>query len=414
LAASAAPHLNPRVGHYRLLSTLRSFAVHRLDDADPETAAWDRHAARVVERVEGAASRLTGPDEARWVAEIASIWDDLRAVHRRAYEQGDVERAVRIVAALLHHSQMRRMEVSEWGERTLSLPGFWDHREAPMVASTVAEVRMRHSDTNGAEALAREAIERSAPSGAGGIRGPWLAHSTLTLTTYFKGDFRAGWRQQQVLDAVAEQQGDDDPLGLAVAAFVAVTIATYAGTEERTAPARARLESVAERTRCPSIMGMARLAAGRMLQSSDPTAARVALQAALELGLSVDNGIVSTQARWALAELTAADDPGGALAELRKLMAESRATGDDAQLQLVLLRSLGPLVSLELDDVAVLVAGLLGGTVWQHAVRYLASVGRLSVRTSDEARAAAALRAQALGIAGVVDEVVLAVDALTG
>ncbi|MGH9275516.1 MAG: adenylate/guanylate cyclase domain-containing protein [Acidimicrobiales bacterium] len=411
LVAAAAPQLESRVGHYRLLSTLRSFAVHRLDEAGAGASARERHASRVVARVEAAAARLIGPDEARWVAEIASIWDDLRAVHRRACDEGDVERAARIVAALVHHSAMRRLEVGAWGERTLVLPGFWDRTEAPLVASATAEVRLRRSDADGAHALALEAVERA---GGGPRGGPWLAHSTLMLTTYFSGDFREGARRQKVLREVTSDRGDTDPLGPAVAGFLAVVIAAYGGVEEAAEPALALLEEVAAQTRCPSIQGMARLSAGRLLQSTDPPAARTALRDALELALSVDNSTVAAQARWALADLTATDDPAGALAELRSLLAESRAIGDDGELQQVLLRSFGPLVSLELDHVAVLVAGLLEDTVWRHAVRYLAGLSRLAQRTSGDERSAAVVRARALGLSGIVDEVIRAVDAFGG
>ena len=408
LVAAAVPQLASRVGNYRLLSTLRSFAFHRLVESGAETSAWEHHAARVVARVEFAAARLTGPDEARWVTEIASLWDDLRAVHRRACDEGDVDRAARIAAALVHHSAMRRLEVGAWGERTLVLPGFWERPEAPLVASATAEVRLRRSDAEGAHALALEAIDRA---GGGPTGGPWLAHSTLVLTTYFSGDLREGARRQEVLRAVTTERGDTDPLGPAVAGFLAVVIATYGGTEEAAEPALAELEAVAAETRCPSIQGMARLSAGRMLQSTDPAAARIALREALELALSVDNSTVAAQSRWALADLTASDDPAGALAELRSLLAESRAIGDDGELQQVLLRSFGPLVSLELDQVAVLVAGLLEATVWRHAVRYLAGLGRLAQRTSADERATAAVRARALGLSGIVDEVMAAVDA---
>jgi hypothetical protein len=289
------------------------------------------------------------------------------------------------------------------------LPGFWDRPEAPLVASATAEVRLRRSDADGAHALALEAVDRA---GGGPTGGPWLAHSTLMLTTYFSGDLREGARRQEVLRAVASEQGDADPLGRAVSGFLAVTIASYSGTEEGAEPALDLLEAVADETRCPSIQGMARLSAGRMLQPSDPVAARAALREALELALSVDNSTIAAQSRWALADLTAADDPAGALAELRSLLTESRAIGDDGELQQVLLRIFGPLVSLELDHVAVLVSGLLETTVWRHAVRYLAGLGRLAQRTSADERSAAAVRASALGLSGIVDEVMAAVDAL--
>ena len=83
LLTVAPPRSHDRTSSYRLLGTLRSYAQHRLDEHTDEDP-WATWAEVLAARLEAAAGRLLGPDEARWVGEIAVLWDDLRAVHARA------------------------------------------------------------------------------------------------------------------------------------------------------------------------------------------------------------------------------------------------------------------------------------------------------------------------------------------
>ena len=186
----------------------------------------------------------------------------------------------------------------------------------------------------------------------------------------------------------------------------------YAGVDHLVEPALIVLADVAAQTRCPSVEAIARLAEGRARIDSDPVAARRLLLDALDLATSVDNVLMATQTRWALAELSAADDPAGALRALATLLHELRGGGDEAQQQQALLRSLGPLVSLGADEPALLVASILDRTAWGNAAMYHAAQQRLVDRTEPDAQEAAASRARALGVVGVADAVVTAIDDL--
>jgi predicted ATPase len=408
LVAIAPPDQRTRSSRYRMLSTLRSYARQRLAEAGDEALVRDRRAKVLAERVEAIAPRLAGPDEARWVDEIALMWKDLRSVHRRACDAGDVVLAARIVAALVHHSTMRGVEVGEWAERTLLLDGVWDQPQAPVVAGLAAEVRMRQGNPDGARQLAIETIDRV------GETDPraWLAHSTRCLMTYITGDYALGDRYQRLLHALTEGLVDTEPLAPAIAAYVGATIMIYGGQDALVEPQLQRLARVASSSGCPSIRAMSQLVEGRFRLSSDPALARSVLQDSIDLATSVANVQVTGQARWALAELSAADDPAGALAALRTLMTEFRSAGDEAQQQQALLRSLGPLVSLEADAAALLVASALAGETWGNTVLYLAGRARLAERVSPEDFEAAARRAASLGVLGVVDEVLEAIDGL--
>jgi hypothetical protein len=300
---------------------------------------------------------------------------------------------------------MRRPEIGDWGEATLALPDVWDQPGAPWVAALTAEACLRRGSYDRAEELATEAFDR-----AGADDQPWMAKTTQMLVAYVRGSFGRGMRIQSDVYATVDAHGD--VYGSAAAALMDLIVLLYAGRDAEAGPALARLEAAAAATGCPTVRAMACLSEGRVRQAQDPAGARVLLQTSLELALSVDNTLIAAQARWALADLAAADDPAGALDDLRGMLAELRAADDNALLQQVLVRSLGPLISIGADDAALLVAGSLEGTVWAYAVRYLASLGRLEARTEPGARQAASVRARQLGLLGVADEVVTAVDRL--
>ena len=63
---------------YRLLETIRQYAEERVDDAE-RAELRDRHADFYVEFTETAAEGLRGPDQLRWVLEIESELENIRA-----------------------------------------------------------------------------------------------------------------------------------------------------------------------------------------------------------------------------------------------------------------------------------------------------------------------------------------------
>ena len=193
---------------------------------------------------------------------------------------------------------------------------------------------------------------------------------------------------------------------------VAVGLGRKAGADlGRVGLACSVVRSVARATGCPSIEAMADLAEGRARMGTASAEARPVLERALELALGVDNLLVAAQARFALAEIDANDDPAGALRRLSALLDELRTAGDDAQSQQALLRSIGPLLSLGLGEPARLAAAVLDTPTWDRTVLHKAAVQRIAVAGAPEVWEASRRRAADLGLQGVVDLVVDAAEA---
>jgi predicted ATPase/class 3 adenylate cyclase len=408
LVALASPRSSDRSSRYRLLTTLRAYARRRLDE-DPEgKATWDRHTRIVVAEATAAADRLCGPDEVRWVKALADQWEDIRAAARRSLAAQDVVTAAALVAPLVHHSTMRGREVGDWAEQVVELPAFWDQPGAVTIAGIAGESRIRRADFEGARRFADAALTHAGP----GHPATWLSHSNLAMVALAGGDLKGGLRAQATMREMAAARAEAEPFAPAVAAYMTVTVQTYGGNTAAALEEAKVIAEVARRTGSPSMESMALVAVGRALVDADPATARPSLERALDLAVSVDNGVLAAQTRWALAELASADDPTGALRTLQELLHLMQLDTNEAQAQQTLLRSVGPLLSVGLVDQALLATAALDLPAWDHTVLHRVARQRLAERTDTTAWAAANARSAELGLSAVITEVAAAIDAL--
>ncbi|MBV9599496.1 MAG: hypothetical protein JOZ87_21905 [Chloroflexi bacterium] len=85
---------------YRLLETVRQYAVEQLRSATEEPIARDRHQRWYLDLAERAEPKLSGPDEQLWVEQLEREHDNLRAALDSALSSGKPEAALRIGAAV--------------------------------------------------------------------------------------------------------------------------------------------------------------------------------------------------------------------------------------------------------------------------------------------------------------------------
>jgi predicted ATPase len=103
--AEAVP--GPDAGRVRLLETIRLFAGERLAERDEAAEVRRRHALYHLALAEDAADHLPGRDQPAWLDRLAADLDNLRAAIRWALDTGEVEVALRFVAALWRFWQLR-------------------------------------------------------------------------------------------------------------------------------------------------------------------------------------------------------------------------------------------------------------------------------------------------------------------
>ncbi|MEX2135156.1 MAG: BTAD domain-containing putative transcriptional regulator, partial [Acidimicrobiia bacterium] len=100
---------------YRLLETIRRFALDRLGDDERDIRR--RHARHFARVAEVEAARLLTPEERDAVAELSLAYDNLRSAVGWAMEIGDVDTAARIVASIPDWGYWRsRYELSRWAQ----------------------------------------------------------------------------------------------------------------------------------------------------------------------------------------------------------------------------------------------------------------------------------------------------------
>jgi predicted ATPase/class 3 adenylate cyclase len=110
---------------FRLLVTIRAFALDRLKADGREVETRRRHATAYLALAEIAAPHLPGPDQPRWLDRLAVEYPNLRAAIRWAIDGGEVELALRFVAAMWRFWQQdgRLVDATEFAEDALAMPG---------------------------------------------------------------------------------------------------------------------------------------------------------------------------------------------------------------------------------------------------------------------------------------------------
>jgi predicted ATPase len=110
---------------FQMLVTIRAFALDRLQAEGRELEARRRHATAYLALAETAAPHLPGPDQPRWLDRLAAEYPNVRAAIRWAIDAGEVQLALRLVAAMWRFWQQvgRLVDATEFAEEAMAMPG---------------------------------------------------------------------------------------------------------------------------------------------------------------------------------------------------------------------------------------------------------------------------------------------------
>ncbi len=230
---------------FRLLETLRQYALERLHDTAHVEHYRRRHAEYYATFAEVAGHGLEGRDEAAWVGRFDAERDNLRAAVAWALDAqpaGNSELGLRIIAALGGQAFYRPSTgVGEWAEAALeqaetSTPGRRTAVFAAAAWKAVLEGNLELARARAANAL-RNGLPPDTPS-------PWLAPGALVIAESWAGQHQAAHQTH------AAGQRTLDTIGASDYAHVRlVTAEVVARLSAQDAEARALAEDALRRAR---------------------------------------------------------------------------------------------------------------------------------------------------------------------
>ncbi|MGI5160266.1 AfsR/SARP family transcriptional regulator [Microbispora sp. CA-102843] len=113
----------PGDGRFRMLETIRVYALRRLTDAGELDRYRRRHAAHFLRLAEEAEPRLRGAGQLEWMARLTTEQDNLNAALRWAVDSGEAEIALRLCGTLSWYWWLRghRGQAAVWAGQVLEL-----------------------------------------------------------------------------------------------------------------------------------------------------------------------------------------------------------------------------------------------------------------------------------------------------
>ena len=274
---------------YRLLETLRAYALER---ADPAADLRDRHAAYTLAVVTSARRALRGDQQPMWLRRLEAEHGNIRAALEWSISHGDAGTAVRLAGSLYplwdRHGHYR--EGRAWLARALDLAADLPPVVRARALDGAAGLAAIQGDLPAAAAAAEESarLSREAGDAAGAAR----ALTTSGLAAFYAGD---NPRAVEVLEESVRQAraaGDRGQAGFALMYLAATALARtdYAAAARLCDEGEADLRAVGD----PEGLAWIEICrSGAAWRTGDPPAAATALREAMR-------GFQSLDHRWGL------------------------------------------------------------------------------------------------------------------
>ena len=272
---------------YRLLETIRQYALGRLDDAGETDTTRRRHATWCAGFVAQASVGMQGRDEAAWLARLNRDIDNVRAALTWATGADDADLSLSLIGNFGMWTLTSRplgYVLGPWAAAALATTGAADDPRFVSVLAIRAIDHVHHRRIDEAERDARQAVDLMAESNIPFSANPWSV-LCFALMTSGRSDEIEG------VDAYVEAAratGDDYTLAAALA-FVASQWYVL-GNQERCLPFAEEATLLAQRIGNPTLMALAGTYLGAALATTDPARARTTLETAIEHATTVGSG----------------------------------------------------------------------------------------------------------------------------
>ena len=349
---------------YRLLETLRQYALDHLVAAGEEDALRRRHARHYAGVGEMLGPALLGRDELRWRPRLRADLDNLRSAVHWALGSGsdeDGELAVRIGSALAAYAVHEAAgDIASWLEASIararcSTPAW---RCAVLGAAAFAAFQ-NHGDIALANSLALEVLRHGVPADC---PAPAQAYAALAMSQAFTGQVGEALATLSEATEVLERIGASAYFRAYVLQTVAAVSAMAGDLEPARAAARQSL-ALARSIGNPSELCNALWTVTFTNLHDDPVAASAAAEENISLTRAGASGATFGHVLPIRAELRArAGEALGALRDLEEALMHSYDKGDRVMLTVAFDRGVTVLALLGHPELAAIVAGIAGST----------------------------------------------------
>ncbi len=213
---------------YRLLETIREYALEKLDEAEETTLLRNRHLDLFLARAEEVAPKLNEAYQQLWLNWLEGEHDNLRAALAWSLENGRIEAGLRIATALIRFWEIRGyvQEGLIWFERLLAQTderiSLVVHANALAYASFLA---MFLGDAASAMAYGQKAVALAEAAGDEGSGVLTIALSSLSSGARAAGDYHTAFTlEERVIQLLRESPEQPFFLGMALLGHGSVAI----------------------------------------------------------------------------------------------------------------------------------------------------------------------------------------------
>jgi len=350
---------------YRLLETIRQYAIAHLNDAEATDAIRRRHAQWCVRLVADAAAGSRGPDEPRWVRRLDRELENLRSAITWATGANETDLTMELLGALpvLVINTPFGYALGPWAAAALRIAGATQHPRLGAVLALRAADHRLHDRLADAERDACDAIDAVLRPETSFSSLPW----GVLLNVYaYSGRAEQFLERHEEFLSAARRHGDDYAIAFSLS-LVAINLMAVGRAEDGLGFAQEALR-LAERVGAPSVIAVAANALSGVIVERDPERARTLVELCLENALSIGGDLPATIALGALGRIgTTADDPRWAT-RFRGVVDRTYDAGDTR----LLLVQLDMYAHTLLQIGRVEPSAVLFGTVGRHA-RHLAN-----------------------------------------
>ncbi len=350
---------------YRLLETIRQYALERLDEAGETDEVRRAHAQWMAAFVADAALGLRGFDNHRWARRFEDETDNLRAALTWAVDVGAVDVAAPMLAPIywffLFSSQLG-YALAPWAATVLAMRGGEAHPARAELLALRALDHLHHDRMPDALADAEAAVAVLSAEGRFAST-PWAA---LFMIHVADGSPAGVADRTEECLAAARACGDDFELGGSLIPAIAVLVGS-----SRVREARAHAEEAvrfAHTSGSPTLIGISTNLLAVLVVDEDPDRARALLRESLAASDSPWVGNMRGTAVLRLARLEdTLDDPEWAQA-FRPYLARVREAGDRRAAMILLESYSRALAEAGHAEVAGLLRGALEGDMMVGSV----------------------------------------------